>query len=183
VRVEDFLDSRGESLKRQMAAERDDASARMEFETAAALHARLDKLTPVLQQLPEFVHRIDRLHAVIVQRSRQPESVALFRVDGGALAGPTQFPISGGEYIRSQSMEARIQVALAAFPAAKPGSVIERMEHLAILKRWCYRGTRAGEIFFADAHGELPMRRLVRGISRVYKGEVPESEMNPRPVG
>ena len=35
-----------------MAAERDDASAKMEFETAAAIHSRLDKLTPVLQQLP-----------------------------------------------------------------------------------------------------------------------------------
>jgi len=57
------------------------------------------------------------------------------------------------------------------------------MEHLAILKRWCYRGTRAGEIFFADARGELPMRRLVRGIGRVYKGEAPESEINPRLPG
>jgi excinuclease ABC subunit C len=174
VRVEDFLDSRGESLKRQMSVERDDASAKMEFESAAAIHARLDKLAPVLQQLPEFVHRIDQLHAVIVQKSRQPESVALFRVDGGAIAGPLEFPISGGEHTKSQSMEARIQAALAAFPAAKTPSVIERMEHLAILKRWCYRGTRAGEIFFADGRGELPMRRLVRGIGRVYKGEAPE---------
>jgi excinuclease ABC subunit C len=186
VRVEDFLDSRGESLKRQMAAERDSASAKMEFETAAAIHARLDKLTPVLQQLPEFVRRIDQLHAVMVQKfvqkSRQPESVALFRVDGGAIAGPLEFPISGGEHTKSQSMEARIQAALAAFPACQPGSAIERMEHLAILKRWCYRGTRAGEIFFADARGELPMRRLVRGIGRVYKGEAPESEMHPRPA-
>jgi len=174
VRVEDFLDSRGESLKRQMAAERDDASAKMEFETAAAIHARLDKLAPVLQQLPEFVRRIDQSHAVIVQKSRQSESVALFRVDGGALAGPLEFPISDTAHTKSQSMEARIQAALAAFPTAKPGSAIERMEHLAILKRWCYRGTRAGEIFFADAKGELPMRRLVRGIGRVYKGEAPE---------
>ena len=174
VRVEDFLDSRGESLKRQMAAERDAASAKMEFETAAAIHARLDKLTPVLQQLPEFVRRIDQAHAVIVQRSRQPESVVLFRVDGGALTGPLEFPISGAEHTKSQSMEARIQAALAVFPPGKPVSVIERMEHLAILKRWCYRGTRAGEIFFADARGELPMRRLVRGIGRVYKGEAPE---------
>ncbi len=186
VRVETFLDSRGESLKRQMAAERDDASAKMEFETAAAIHARLDKLTPVLQQLPEFVRRIDQLHAIIVQKSvqkfRQPESVALFRVDGAALAGPLEFPISDTEHAKSQSMEARIQSALAAFPACQLGSAIERMEHLAILKRWCYRGTRAGEIFFADARGELPMRRLVRGIGRVYKGEAPESEMHPRPA-
>jgi hypothetical protein len=49
------------------------------------------------------------------------------------------------------------------------------MEHLAILKRWCYRGSRVGEIFFADAGEELPMRRLVRGIGRVYKGEEPEA--------
>ena len=175
LRVEDFLDSRGESLKRQMAAERDDASAKMEFETAAAIHARLDKLTPVLQQLPEFVRRIDQWHAVIVQKSQQPESVALFRVDGGALAGPLEFPISDTEHTKSQSMEARIQAARAAFPAARPASAIERMEHLAILKRWCYRGTRAGEIFFADAKGELPMRRLVRGIGRVYRGEAPET--------
>ncbi len=183
VRVESFLDSRGESLKRQMAAERDNASAKMEFETAAAIHARLDKLAPVLQQLPEFVRRIDQLHAVIVQKSRQPDSVALFRLDGCALAGPLEFPISDTEHAKSQSMEARIQTALAAFPAAKPGSAIERMEHLAILKRWCYRGTRAGEIFFADAKGELPMRRLVRGIGRVYKGEAPESEINSRLPG
>ncbi len=183
VRAESFLDSRGESLKRQMAAERDDVSAKMEFETAAAIHARLDKLAPVLQQLPEFVRRVDQSHAVIVQKSRRPESVALFRVDGGALAGPLEFPISDTEHTKSQSMEARIQAALAAFPAAEPGSAIERMEHLAILKRWCYRGTRAGEIFFADAKGELPMRRLVRGIGRVYKGEAPESEINPRLPG
>jgi excinuclease ABC subunit C len=194
TRVGNFLDTRGESLKRQLSAERDDASAKMEFETAATIHARLDKLAPVLQQLPEFVHRIDQLHAVIVQKSAQkyaqesaqkstqksvqksppPESVALFRVDGGAIAGPLEFPVSDTEHAKSQSMEARIEVALAAFSAAQP-SATERLEHLAILKRWCYRGSRAGEIFFADAKGGLPMRRLVRGIGRVYKGEAPET--------
>jgi hypothetical protein len=76
-------------------------------------------------------------------------------------------------------MEARIQAALAAFPPAQPHGAIERMEHLAILKRWFYRGTRTGEIFFADGKGELPMRRIVRGIGRVYKGEAPESDILP----
>jgi hypothetical protein len=120
---------------------------------------------------------------VIVQKYAQkaaekhpPPSVALFRVDGGALAGPLEFPISGAEHTKSQSMEARIESVLAAFPAANPSSVIERMEHLAILKRWFYRGTRAGEIFVADTKGDLPMRRLVRGIGRVFKGEAPEPE-------
>jgi hypothetical protein len=207
TRVQNFFDSRGESLQRQIAAERDGASTKMEFEAAAASHARLNKLSSVLQHLPEFVCRIDQLHAVIVQRwvgktgrgsgwpggdarlstgsvhsSPHPESVALFRVDGGAISGPMEFPISPAEHTKSQSMEARIQAALSSFPAAEPASAMERMEHLAILKRWCYRGSRAGEIFFADAKGNLPMRRMVRGISRVYKGEAPESEMNPKPA-
>jgi len=182
VRVEDFLNSRGESLKRQMAEERDGASVKMEFETAAAIHSRLDKLAPVLQQLPEFAHRIDKLLAVIVQKTVQSDCVALFRVDAGAIAGPLEFPISDAEHTKSQSMEARIQAALAEFPAAKPANAIERMEHLAILKRWCYRGTRAGEIFFADAKGELPMRRLVWGIGRVYRGEARETTAVTMPV-
>jgi len=53
------------------------------------------------------------------------------------------------------------------------------MEHLAILKRWYYRGSRIGEIFFADEKGELPMRRIVRGISRVFKGEAAEDGVKP----
>ncbi|MBZ5547706.1 MAG: hypothetical protein LAO22_07035 [Acidobacteriia bacterium] len=181
VRVEDFLNMRGDSLKRQMAAERDRASENLAFEEAAALHARLDKLTPVLQQMPEAVHRIDQMHALIVQKSAQEETVALFRVDVGAISGPLPFPISGAEHTKSQSMEARIQAALAEFLPAEPHSAIERMEHLAILKRWFYRGSRTGEIFFANGKGELPMRRIVRGIGRVYKGEAPETEVTPPP--
>jgi len=176
VRVEDFLDTRGESLKRHFASERARASENLAFEEAAAIHGRLEKLAPVLQQMPEVVHRLDQFRALIVQKSSQPETVALFRVDASAMAGPLAFPISAQEHTKSQSMEARIQAALSTLPAAEPHSNIERMEHLAILKRWYYRGTRAGEIFFADAHGELPMRRVVRGISRVYKGEAPETE-------
>ena len=49
------------------------------------------------------------------------------------------------------------------------------MEHLALFKRWYYRSRRVGEVFFADDRGVLPLRRLVRGISRVYRGEHPET--------
>jgi hypothetical protein len=96
-------------------------------------------------------------------------------VDAGAIAGPVDFPISSAEHTKSQSMEARIQAALATLPCSETESSVERMEHLAILKRWYYRGSRVGEIFFADANHELPMRRIVRGIGRVYKGEAPEA--------
>jgi hypothetical protein len=74
-------------------------------------------------------------------------------------------------------MESRVQAALATIAAAPTKSAIEAMEHLALLKRWFYRSNRVGEIFVADAKGGLPLRRLVRGIARVYRGEKPEDDV------
>jgi hypothetical protein len=71
-------------------------------------------------------------------------------------------------------MESRVQEALVGLPAAGARAAHETMEHLALLKRWFYRSSRMGEIFLADPAGVLPLRRLVRGIARVYRGETPE---------
>jgi excinuclease UvrABC nuclease subunit len=173
-RVQAYLDSGGLSLERELSHERDDASTNLDFENAAALHARVEKLQPVLAQLPEIVRRTDRLAGVIVQRSSAENCVALFRIDAGCIAGPAAFSIQPPEHTKSQSMESRVQLALDAIPHPPSAGALQTMEHLAILRRWFYRGTRAGEIFLADDKNTLPMRRIVRGISRVYRGEAPE---------
>ncbi len=175
ARVQAYFDTGGESLLRAISLQRDAASANLEFENASTLHARLDKLNPVLSQLPEIVRRIDHLGGVMVQRSSNPESVNFFRIDAGRISGPLGFPIQAAEHTKSQSMESRIQQALATVSATPAGSALETMGHLALLKRWFYRSNRVGEIFFADEKGVLPMRRIVRGISRVYRGEKPEA--------
>jgi excinuclease UvrABC nuclease subunit len=172
ARVQSYLDTGGASLVREIAAQRETASANLEFENAAAIHARLDKLKPIASQLPELVRRVDRLAGLIVQRSPEAGCVALFRVDAGCLAGPVTFSIQPAEHTKSQSMESRVENILASLPAAKPGSALETMEHLAMLKRWYYRSSRVGEIFLADEKGTLPMRRIVRGIARVFRGEL-----------
>ena len=180
-RVRGYLDSRGQSLVREISAAREDAAQNLAFEDAAALHTRLEKLKPVLGQLPEIVGRIDRLVALIVQPAAsashlaEADSVALFLVQGGVIRGPQNFLIQPLEHAKSQSMEARVEACIAAAPPLESFSATETMEHLAILKRWYYRGTRIGEIFFADEKGVLPMRRVVRGISRVYRGEKAEA--------
>jgi excinuclease ABC subunit C len=175
-RVQAYFDTGGDSLLREISAQRDAASANLEFENAATLHARLDKLKPTLTQLAEIVHRVDRLAGVMVQRSASPESVNFFRIDAGRISGPVTFAIQSAEHTKSQSMESRVQEALASFPATTPSVTLETMEHLALLKRWYYRSSRVGEIFFVDEKGTLPMRRLVRGISRVYRGEKSEED-------
>jgi excinuclease ABC subunit C len=174
-RVRAYFDSGGESLLRQFSAERETASANLAFEDAAAIHARLEKLKPVVSQLPEIVQRLDRLSALMIQTSHVAGSVALFQIEQGCVSGPVPFPIQPSEHAKSQSMEARVHEALRSHPPAVVKSATEIMEHIALLKRWFYRSSRAGEIFFASK-GELPLRRIVRGISRVFRGEKPEAE-------
>jgi excinuclease ABC subunit C len=176
-RVQNYFDSGGDSLLRQLSAERGAASANLAFEDAAAIHVRVEKLKPIVSQLSEIVRRLDRLFALMIQPSHVAGSVAFFRVECGRISGPVAFPIQATEHAKSQSMESRVQETLDSFPPTKAVSSMETMEHLALLKRWYYRGSRLGEIFFADAKGELPMRRVVRGISRVFRGEKPESEV------
>jgi excinuclease UvrABC nuclease subunit len=183
ARVQAYFDSGGESLNREISAERDAASANLAFEDAAAIHARLEKLKPVMSQLPEIVQRLDRFSALMIQPSSVAGAVAFFRLEGGRIAGPISFAIQSSEHAKSQSMESRVQESLGSFSQSETKSALETMEHLALLKRWYYRGTRTGEVFFADAKGELPMRRIVRGISRVFRGEKAETEARDLPVG
>ena len=185
-RVQAYFDSGGDSLVREITVHRDQASTSLNFENAAALHVRVEKLKPVLGQLPEIVRRIDQLTAIMVQRSAVPEAVAFFFIDAGLITGPLTFPIQSIEHTKSQSMESRVQATLATLPPSKSKTALETMEHLALLKRWFYRSTRSGEIFFADIRGGLPLRRLVRGIARVYRGEKPEAaatNLEDRPTG
>jgi excinuclease ABC subunit C len=176
-RVQAYFDSGGDSLVREFSADREAASARLAFEDAAAIHVRVEKLTPVVNPLPEIVRRIDQLSAVMIQMSHLLGSVVFFRVEHGQISGPIPFAIEPAERAKSQSMESRIQEILASVPFEKTKAALETMEHLALLKRWYYRSSRMGEIFFADSKGNLPMRRVVRGISRVFRGEQPETEL------
>jgi excinuclease UvrABC nuclease subunit len=176
--VKSYFDSGGESLAREISAQRDEASGNLEFENAAALHARLDKLTPVLAQLPEIVRRVDQLGGLMVQRSADEQCVCLFQIQAGIICHPVAFPIRAAEHTKSQSMESRIEAVLSTIPRSAASSSLEAMEHLALLKRWYYRTNRTGEVFFADPKGALPMRRLVRGIARVYHGEQPPGSLS-----
>jgi excinuclease UvrABC nuclease subunit len=192
--LEHFLSSGGRSLLNAVAAERDRASHALEFETAAAMHSRFEKVQAVMRELPEIVHRLNQLRGVIVQPSAQAGSVALFKIEGARILDPVMFaPVSAATVVPEDSgspakpaewkiktphsMEARASEALASAEPTPVKSAPELMEHLSILKRWYYRSSKVGELFLADDKGELPMRRIVRGISRVLKGEPPQPDL------
>ena len=129
-----------------------------------------------MAQFPEIVRRLDQLSALIVQPCQQPDSVTFFLVRNSAIAGAANFSIQPAEHTKSQSMESRVLAILDSLPPITALPALEVMEHLALLKRWYYRGSRVGEIFLADNKNIFPMRRIVRGISRVLRGEKREED-------
>lgn len=93
--VERFLATRGESRLVTLQMERDSASANLEFETAAALHAQVQKVEAVHGLASELVQPLSKLRAVILQESAHPGEVAVFLFENGRLRGPVGFSTLG----------------------------------------------------------------------------------------
>jgi excinuclease UvrABC nuclease subunit len=206
-RVQKFLDSRGESLIHELEGEREKASAELEFEAAATVHAKIEKVRGVIRGVDEIIQRLDRLDAVIIQPSTQPNEVSLFRFTNGQLCGPQPFRVenillsnerSGDSSLYAQPMMMQPVPEGPAVTSAAPASLETRLsdaideihsidkctaasfaENLALLKRWYYKSARVGEIFFADAQGQFPMRKVAKGLSRVLVG-MREKEDSPQ---
>jgi hypothetical protein len=103
VAVERFLATRGESRLVTLRSERDQASADLAFESAAALHAQVQRVEAVRALAAELVRPLSKLRALILQASANPDEVAVFLFDGGRLRGPAAFSILGMRIQNEQS--------------------------------------------------------------------------------
>ena len=101
--VEDFLATRGASRLVVLKEQREEASARLEFETAAAIHAQVQKVESVQALAPELVRPMNRLRTAILQTAANPDEVAVFLFDAGRLRGPVGFSTIGMRIQNEQS--------------------------------------------------------------------------------
>ncbi|MGB8845550.1 MAG: excinuclease ABC subunit C, partial [Terracidiphilus sp.] len=101
--VQDFLATRGDSRLIVLRTERDQASANREFESAAALHAQVQRVENVRALAPELVRPMSQLRAVVLQASANPDEVAVFLYENGRLRGPAGFSTLGMRIQNEQS--------------------------------------------------------------------------------
>ena len=101
--VENFLATRGESRLVTLRAARDQASADLAFESAAALHAQVQRVEAVRALAAELVRPLSRLRAVILQASANPDEVAVFLFENGRMRGPAAFSTLGMRIQNEQS--------------------------------------------------------------------------------
>jgi len=104
-----FLESGGASLREGLEAERNQLSEQLDFEKAALLHKKLDKLDDALRGQPELPRRLQDLNAVILQRGAPDQSISVYEVRAGKIAEPFELsfaslagdPRSAEQFLRS----------------------------------------------------------------------------------
>src|SRR5271154_1799592 len=87
-RAVEALATAGDALTGTIEREREAASEALDFERAAALHKRLEKVSEALRGLPELARRIEDLDAVILQRAVPEKTIAVFPLRAGSLGEP-----------------------------------------------------------------------------------------------
>jgi excinuclease ABC subunit C len=191
-RVQEFLETRGRSMLDELERERDRESAELDFEAAGGIHTRVEKVKSVAREFDEIVRRLEQLDALIVQRAADCDlaeshtrQVAIFRFTQGQILGPAVFEMAAETVSAADAPaeEAEAQASAVTDRKAEESALVEllaeleptgkssstaQMEQLAILKRWYYRSSRSGEIFFRDAKGNWSLRRIMRGAQRAF---------------
>jgi len=174
-RLVQCLETSGGSLRSTMEEEREKASEQLDFERAAALHKKVEKLDEVLRGRPELTRRIQDLDAVILQRAAEEQTIGVYRVRCGRLAEP--FFLRFAE-IASQPRPAE-QIFREHFEAESATTDGDIGEHLWLLARWYYSNPREGEIFFREK--DWPYRRILRACSRLLAPKTSEGDTNQTP--
>ena len=108
--VRSFLDTRGAGLTNEIAAQREAASAALDFEKAAALHERFEKVKAAAHLAPDLARPVSTLQAIILEPSAQEESVALFLFTGCQFFGPVEFSTLGMRHGNEQTQSSSLFV-------------------------------------------------------------------------
>jgi excinuclease ABC subunit C len=188
--VVEALDTGGAALTTKIQREREAASEALDFERAAALHKRLEKVSAALRGLPELARRIEDLDAVILQRAAEEKTVIVFPMRSGILEEPCFLnfvELSSQPRSVEAILRHRLEPQTPAGP--RPATVArenasggpapldflaqqglraappELGENLALVTRWFYSKPRQGEILFRT--GEWPYRRILRACGRL----------------
>jgi excinuclease ABC subunit C len=170
------LETDGNSLRAAIEQERERASDDLDFERAAAIHKRIEKIDDVLRGKPDLPRRIQDLNAVILQRAAEDQTIAAYAVRGGRLAEPcfVRFAEIAGQ---PRSAEQIFRDYLEQPAELTPGKN-DLGEHLWLVARWYYSNPREGEIFFHEK--DWPYRKILRACSRLLapKPSAPDAAKN-----
>ena len=130
----------------------------------------------VLSLRDEMPRELDRLNAIAVTPSTEPDAVELGWLRGGEWRGFSRIEFHPADGT-SVSLDARLRelaLGIVNVNAECGGTDAKlRMEQLAVVARWFYSSWRDGELLMVDDWTKIPYRKLVNAVSRIAHGQEP----------
>jgi excinuclease UvrABC nuclease subunit len=168
-RVFSFLSSNGKSSFNALSAARERASTELDFEQAAQLHKRLEKISAAAACRDPVITAIEELNGVALARGIGKRHFRLWPMLRGFWQAPVDLDVSSEEP-QAKSLDGKIRESLSQALAVVQAAG-NRAEQIAIFSRWYYSSWRDGQWFPFRTLDDLNYRRLVREVSNMAKSE------------
>ena len=161
-----FLRSSGRSLLLPIESSREKMSTDLDFEGAALMHQRAQRITEVVNQKDEMCAELASLNAIIVLGSCEENAVEIAWVRAGYWRGLSRvtFLMADGTPL---SLDTRLRDLAASIDTKSPVRPTERLEQLAVIARWRYSDWCDGEMFVYEDESKIPWRKVVNAVSRI----------------
>lgn len=167
ARVAEFLSSNGNSMAASLLLARDRAAEATEFEQAAYLHKRLERVKEAASARDPTIREVAQFSGVALTRGSGPREFRLWPMFEGFWQEPLILDFSSDQS-PSVSLDRELRERLSN-ALADPLRVGNRIEELAIFSRWYYSSWRDGQWFPFRTVADLNYRKLVREISNLSK--------------
>jgi len=164
-RVLDFLATNGQSSATSLSVARQKASSEMDFELAAQIHKRLERVNAAAASRDRAITSIDEFNGVALTPACGYRQFRLWPVIAGYWQDPVPVDLSGEES-RAMSLDRELRELLET-SLRSVQSEGRRVEHLALFSRWYYSSWRDGQWFPFRALDHLNYRKLVRELSKM----------------
>ncbi len=165
-RVRDFLHTNGRSAIAALSSARDRACEDMEFEQAAQMHKRLERMKATAALRERIVSEVHEFNGVALTRASQEGRFVLWPMLESHWQDPIALDFLANE-LRTKSLDTEIRELLAAKLRTGTITGANGAEELAIFSRWYHSSWRDGEWFPFRSLTDLNYRKLVRELSRM----------------
>lgn len=169
ARLQEFLASNGRTAAATLSAARDRACESTDFEQAAQIHKRLEKIGVAAGARDEVIREVHGFNGVALTRGSQLRSFRLWPMFAGFWQAPIPLDFSADD-AQTTSLDRALRERLTqALSSARASG--QRTEELALFARWYFSSWRDGEWFPFQNLADLNYRRLVREISKMVKSD------------
>jgi excinuclease ABC subunit C len=173
ARVLDFLGTNGQSSATSLSVARQKASAEMDFEMAAQIHKRLERVNAAAATRDRSITSVAEFNGVALTPAFGERQFRLWPMLAGYWQEPVALDLSS-EAPRARSLDHEVRELLEASLHA-PQTEGRRAEHLALFSRWYHSSWRDGHWFSFRTLEDLNYRKLVRELSKMAAANSPTS--------